>query len=52
MYTITGSRVLDVKFTGDEYNLDCTALAAGRYIVRATSLADKWIDGKNLVIQH
>lgn len=52
MYTITGSLVLDVAFTGDTYHIDCAKLPAGQYVIRASSPVSKLFDGKNLIVQH
>ena len=51
-YTITGSRVMDVTFTGDQHDIDCSRFAAGQYVVRVTSLESGSFDVKNLIVQR
>lgn len=52
IYTITGSLVLDVTFTGDTYSIDCSKLPSGQYVLRASSPVSRQFDGKNLVVKH
>jgi hypothetical protein len=52
VYTITGSAVVDVPFTGDAYSIDCTKLPPGQYVIRVSSPGNKAFDGKNLIVNH